>query len=424
MNKAICVWLTLALPAARAQQLPPIRPIGPIERVSAEPLWSATTAVALNDGRVYVNDAATRRVLLFDSTLSHARAVADSTSATANAYGTRSGTLIAFRGDSALFVDPASRSMLVLGPDGKIDRVIAMPKTDAGPLLQFNLAEGVPGFDARGRLISLMSAVGPRAPQANPGTTVFQAPDSALLVGFDLISRTIDTIGGVRTSFPRMTFVRDANGNVTSITGTPVLLPVVDSWAIEHDGTVVAVRGRDFHVDRLGADGQWHSGPKLPFSWEHLSNDAKTALIDSAAAAMKARRDSMAAGLLHEPTPPPPPGAGALRGRSGGAGSSAAPPPALIDGRPALADLPDYKPAFRPAAARADVDGNLWVKTTALDHGQPVYDIVSAAGVLIDRIKLPPFRTIAGFGPGVVYLAVVDPDKVVHLERAPIKRKS
>jgi len=132
----------------------------------------------------------------------------------------------------------------------------------------------------------------------------------------------------------------------------------------------------------------------------------------------------MAAGLLHEPTPPPPPGAGALRGRSGGAGTSAEPHPALIDGRPAPADLPDYKPAFRSAAARADVDGNLWVKTTALDHGQPVYDIVSAAGVLIDRVKLPPFRTIAGFGPGVVYLAVVDPDKVVHLERAAIKRKS
>jgi len=222
-----------------------------------------------------------------------------------------------------------------------------------------------------------------------------------------------------------MTFVRDANGNVTSITGTPVLLPVIDSWAIEHDGTVVAVRGRDFHIDRLGADGQWHPAPKLPFSWEHLSEDAKTAIIDSAAASMKARRDSMAAGLLNEPTPPPPPGGGALRGRSGGGGRSAAPPPAtaFIDGRPAPADLPDHRPAFLSAAARADADGNLWIKTTALDHGQPVYDIVNAAGAVVDRVQLPPFRTIAGFGPGVVYLAVVDPDKVVHLERVAIRRK-
>jgi len=422
MNKVIWIGLILALPAARAQQLPAIRPIGPIERVSTETLRAVTTAVALSDGRVYVNDAAKRRVLLFDSTLSHPQVVADSTIITAKA-GIQSGTLITFRGDSALFVDPPSRSMLVLGPDGKIDRVIAIPKTDAGPTVQFNLSEGVPGFDARGRLISLMSAVGPRAPQASPGTTVLQAPDSALLVAFDLLSRSIDTIGSVRTSFPRMTIVRDASGNMTSITGTPVLLPVIDSWAIEHNGTVVAVRGSDFHVDRLGTDGQWHAGPKLPFSWEHLSDDAKTALIDSAAAAMKARRDSMAAGLIHEPTPPPPSGGGALRGRSGGGGGSAPPSPALIDGRPAPADLPDHKPAFLPAAVRADADGNLWIKTTALDRGQPVYDIVSAAGVLIDRVELPPRRAIAGFGPGVVYLSVVDAAKVVHLERAAIRGK-
>jgi hypothetical protein len=242
-------------------------------------------------------------------------------------------------------------------------------------------------------------------------------------VGFDLVSRAIDTIGSVRTSFPRMTIVRDANGEIASITGTQVLLPVIDSWAIEHDGTVVAVRGRDFHVDRLGADGQWHSSPKLPFAWEHLSDDAKTAMIDSALAAMKARRDSMSAGLIHEPTPPPPPGGAVLRGRSGGGGRGPAKPPALIDGRPALTDVSDVKPAFRPAAARADADGNLWVKTTALDHGQPVYDIVSLAGVLIDRVELPPFTTIAGFGPGVVYLAVVDPDKGVQLERASSRRK-
>jgi hypothetical protein len=422
MNKVICIWLMVALPAARAQQLPPIRAIGPIERVSTEPLWAATTAVALSDGRVYVNDVMRRRVLLFDSTLSHAQVVADSTSITAKA-GTQAGTLIAFRGDSALFLDPASHSMLVLGPGAKIDRVIAMPQPATGPQLQFNA--GVPGLDARGRLIALMSAAGQGPPQAKPGTTVFQAPDSALLVGVDLLSRLIDTIGSVRTSYPRMTFVRDANGNVTSITGTPVLLPVIDSWAVEHDGTVVAVRGRDFHIDRLGADGRWHSGPKLPFAWEHLSDDAKTAMIDSAAAAMKARRDSTSAGLIHEPTPPPPPGGGALRGRSGGGGGSITPPPtpAFIDGRPAPADLPDHRPAFLSAAARADADGNLWIKTTALDREQPVYDIVSAAGALVDRVQLPPFRTIAGFGPGVVYLAVVGPDKVVHLERAAIRRK-
>src|SRR5205814_3141964 len=256
MSNVVCIALiAAALPVARAQQLPPIRPIGQIERVSTEPLGAATTAVALSDGRVYVNDVPHRRVVLFDSTLSRPQAVVDySTSVTANDYGHRPGTLFAFRGDSALFFDPASQSMLVLGPDAKVDRVIAMPQPATGPAFQINLAAGVPGFDARGRLVSVMPAVVPRAPSADPGTSVFQPPDSAFLVRFDIVSRAIDTIGSVRTSYPRMTYVRDANGNMTSITGTPVLLPVIDSWAIEHDGTVVVVRGRDFHVDRLGVD--------------------------------------------------------------------------------------------------------------------------------------------------------------------------
>jgi len=421
MSKIVCFALiTAAASVARAQQLPPIRPIGPIERVSTAPLGTATTAVALSDGRVYVNDVLNRRVVLFDSTLSHAQAVADSTSVTAKAYGTRPGTLFAFRGDSALFVDPASQSMLVLGPDGKIDRVIAMPQTGTGAMFQINVLEGVPGFDTRGRLVSVMSAAVPRAPSTDPGKSLFQPPDSAFLVSFDIASRAIDTIGSVRVAFGRFAMVRDANGDMTSITLTPDILPVIDSWAIEHDGTVAAVRGRDFHVDRLGADRQWHSGPKLPFAWEHLSDDVKTAFIDSAVAAMKVRRDSMTAARGQRGPTPNTSGGGA----GGGRGSGGGPPTAMIDGRPALTDLPDYRPAFLPGgAARGDADGNLWIKTTALDHGQPVYDIVSGTGALIDRVQLPPFRTIAGFGPGVVYLAVVDPGGGVHLERAAIKRK-
>ena len=35
------------------------------------------------------------------------------------------------------------------------------------------------------------------------------------------------------------------------------------------------------------------------------------------------------------------------------------------------------------------------------------YDIVNRAGELVERIQLPPGRTIAGFGPkGAIYLSV------------------
>ena len=106
----------------------------------------------LPGGRLLVNDPIKRRVVLLDSSLKQLAVVADTTAATRNAYGARDGGLIPFRGDSALFVDPTSLSMLVIDPAGKIARVMAAPRANdvifllGGPM-------GNPGFDAKGRLV-------------------------------------------------------------------------------------------------------------------------------------------------------------------------------------------------------------------------------------------------------------------------------
>jgi len=70
---------------------------------------------------------------------------------------------------------------------------------------------------------------------------------------------------------------------------------------------------------------------------------------------------------------------------------------------------------------RADAGGNLWIRTSTIVGGEPVYDIVNRRGELFDRVQLPSFRTIAGFGPGVIYLAMKDSVGVVHLERARVR---
>ena len=72
-------------------------------------------------------------------------------------------------------------------------------------------------------------------------------------------------------------------------------------------------------------------------------------------------------------------------------------------------------------SVRADAEGNLWIRPTTRVGGQPVYDIVNRRGEIIDRVQLPSFRTIAGFGPGVVYMAMIDAAGIVHLERARVK---
>src|SRR5687767_2544007 len=107
---------TIISPVCLAQSLPPIRQLGPVTAVAKEPLGAVSTVRHLSDGRVLVNDIVGRRVVMFDSSLATITLIADTTSATSSAYGPRPGGLIAFRGDSTLFVDPASLSMLLIDP--------------------------------------------------------------------------------------------------------------------------------------------------------------------------------------------------------------------------------------------------------------------------------------------------------------------
>ena len=86
-------------------------------------------------------------------------------------------------------------------------------------------------------------------------------------------------------------------------------------------------------------------------------------------------------------------------------------------------DLPDYRPPFSNGAVRADVDGNLWIRTnpTKPTPGGAVYDIVSRHGELTDRLQLPPGYALVGFGKGrVVYLSMRDANGV-HLARVRLR---
>ena len=84
-------------------------------------------------------------------------------------------------------------------------------------------------------------------------------------------------------------------------------------------------------------------------------------------------------------------------------------------------ELPDYRPAFVQGAARADLDGNLWIRTSAVRTAGvagPIYDVVNRKGELVDRLQIPAGRKIIGFGRGgVVYMSARD-EKGVWIERA------
>ena len=406
----------------QAQSLPPIRQLGPVTAVAKEPLGAVSAVRHLPDGRVLVNDIVARRVVMFDSSLSTVTLVADTTSATASAYGTRPGGLISYRGDSTLFIDPASLSMLLIDPNGKIARVLSAPRAgDIGFLIGGPF--GNPGFDPAGRLVYrappqfLMRGPPPsgdRLPQ------IPSPPDSAALVRFDLATRKLDTATFFKTPKVTMSIARSPDGGVRVSTITNPLLQG-DDWAILSDGTIALVRARDYHVDWLSPQGALTSSPKIPFQWERLTDEAKVAFIDSARTAILEARATAAR------TPNAQPGTMTVTsggntavttvGPGGGGQGGQLPPLTMVS----PSELPDYKPAFPPGSTRADADGNLWIRTSQNVNGIPVYNVVNRKGELIDRVQLPKNRVLVGFGPGgVVYLAVRD-GTTAHLEKARVK---
>jgi hypothetical protein len=431
----------------------------PIHQLSApvtstEVLGSLSAVRQLPNGNVLVNDQAGRRVLLMDSSLAVIGVVADSTSSTSSAYGPRPGGLIPYRGDSTLFVDPASLSMLVIDPAGKIARVMAAPRPNdvafltGGPF-------GNPGFDSKGRLIyrSFAGPTGGGPPRSANGAFVPPVfPDSAALVRFDLASRKLDTAGYLKVLKLNMTMSQDANGGIRmqSIINP---LPVVDEWAMTSDGAIAIVRGRDYRVDFINADGTRTTGEKIPYEWQRLTDEDKIAFIDSTKSMLARQRAAGgapgaggAAGaggggvggaggpagaaptmILMRPrdgaagSDGPPPGAGGANIVVGGPPPGGLQPPSLVS----PSELPDYKPVFGPGAVRADADGRVWVRTipTKPMAGGAIYEVIDRSGKLVDKVQVPAATTIAGFGPGgVVYLGMRDA-KGVHVQRGRLTMK-
>ena len=435
-----------ALPAV-AQQRPPVRPLGPVVARSTDTIATIAGVRHLPDGRVLVNDVGRRRVTLLDSSLAPIAVVADSTAATANAYGGRLGGLLAFRGDSSLFVDPASMSMLVIDPAGKVARVMSVPRTQDAMALANPFSPA--GFDPAGRLVYRaglggrmggMGAGGQRVTVGAAGAAprMPELPDTNAIVRVDLATRTVDTVGFIRIARPRMTTVSDSGGRTIMMSEINPL-PVVDDWTVLPDGSVAFVRGRDYHVDFVNADGSRMSAPKVPFEWQRMSDEDKVTFMNTFMDSVKAARERQAVATAA--------GHGAAGDRQvmagGGAGGGAVvsqtivmseggpggarggamgftpPPPSFIP----ASELPDYKPAFFANSVRADAEGNLWIRTipTRQVPGGPVYDVLDRKGELVDRVQVPAGRAIVGFGNGgTVYLLARDASGLA-LERARVR---
>ena len=454
-----------------AKQLPPVKPLGATFAKSAQLLDAVSAVRQLPGGRLLVNDIAGRKVVLFDSTLSKYAVVADTTSATANAYSSRAGGLVKWKGDSTLFVDPLSLSMLVLNEKGAVSRVMSTPRASDANLL-IGGPSGTPGVDAMGRLVYRGTAsragrggfvwnggqggaqhshdegagtnrsAGNRDAASEKKT---EAPlDSAPLLRLDLSARKLDTITMLRVAASNSRMAVDDQGkSKLLITVNP--LPEADDWALMADGSVAVLRARDYHIDWIRADGTKESSGKVPFDWKRMSEDEKSAFLDSTKVTLEKLRARVAAGDKSAAADltgiADLPGFGAAAGGGGGEGDhshagggggfggeaggrgnfggrgrteSEVQPINMVS----ASDLSDYVPPFTPGAARGDMEGNLWVRTTRGIDGGSIYDVISPKGLLLKRVLMPPGRVVAGFGKGGVVYTGVREDGRVRLEAA------
>jgi hypothetical protein len=412
------------LTPAPAGSRPAIRPLGPVTATSTEAFGVVSNLRALPGGRALVNDVVNRRVVLLDEKLSVVKVVADTTAATANAYGANPGNLIAFRGDSTLFVDAQSLSMLVITPSGEVARVMSVPRSQDAMMLA---SAGLGGaYYSNGHLVYRgRPAMQFRASNTSGGPPQMPTmPDTMPVVRVNLQTRVLDTLAYMKVPNTRTTMNTTEDGKLQpSIELNP--LPVVDEWTVTPAGDIAIVRGRDYHVDWVSANGEKRASPKVAFDWKRMTDEDKIKLIDS----VKAIRERQLAAN---------PGQGqdiarafgsAMGGGAGGGGGAA---PQVVmrfemrgdgggPGGPVRApqvvapnftyvspsELPDYQPAFFANSLRADAEGRLWLSTipTKPQPAGTVYDVLNALGEAVERVLVPEGRSIVGFGPGgVVYL--------------------
>jgi hypothetical protein len=426
MRKHILPLIAL-VPVAAAAQTPTVRLINAPDAAS-KPEFAMVAAVRqLAGGRLLVNDIQNRQLTILDPGLANAFVLADSASGQLNSYGTRAGGLIRYVADSTLFVDPAGLSMFVIDPSGKIARVASVPRSQDAGSLGNNLI-GTPGVDAAGRLV--YRGGGLRVTQQSGkggggGMVMPDFPDSAAIVRVDLATRKVDTAAYFKIPKTKMNIVQTDKGMTATSELNP--MPIVDDWSVLSNGSIAIVRGQDYHVDILKSDGTVASATKIPFEWQRLSDEEKVAVIDSAKAALDRARaagpadgSAVMAGGARGGGPGSAPGGMVVMsfqtttgGDGGGVGNKIASmgggmQPSFVS----ASELPDYRPAFNQGAARADEDGNVWVRTSATRAGAVagvIYDVINGQGALVDRVQLPAGRTIAGFGKGgVVYMVARD----------------
>jgi hypothetical protein len=375
--------------AAGAQQARPIRSLAGVPSTVSPLTFADISQIReISRGRLLVHDEDRRLVVLLDSALAVSHIAIDSVRGRSNSYGRQDGWLLPYTADSTLFVDPADNAFMVLDENGRFARVKAVPVDtdeleiggDRRPT--FHVSRGLIFTTSEIRVDSTL-----RPPPGSPDLRKIME-DSIQIVAVDMRTRRPVTVGAARVG---LTSVRIASDGDTDNDDFG-LWHRVDDYAVLPDGTIGIVRGKDYHVDWIAPDGSMRSSPPVAFEWYRPTPEDRKRLTDSMTLVRDRDIERMERDYqrdLAEAT---------ARGR--------AIDPEDIPFKPSpfsSSEIPEIMPAFSRGAVRADADGNLWIEIKRYDgkaSDPAVFDVVNRDGVLIDRVRMPPGKTLVGFGKG------------------------
>jgi hypothetical protein len=405
------------------QPIPAPRPLGPVVGRSAQTFAGVTKLLTIRGG-VFIQDAPSRQLWMFDTSLANGRVVLDSTSGLGKEsfYGSRGGQLYRFRGDSILFQGSvqagptfwtSSPEGLVVGPSGRVGRIVTMPT-------------GVPcitrDVESSGFYTCQVNLAFTWLPNTDMGDSVMSKgrADSAMFVSVNFRTWDADTIPALRlTTMPRtqLGFTYKGTTRARSAIEWPVLA-ISDAWATFRDGTLAIARGADYHLDIVDVRGNVTKGPRAPFEWRRITDADRDRLIDSlrlADSVARRRADSIAA---TEPRRTAADGTVLPSMAQAMYGSQTHSPPD---------EWPSYWPPLKVTttgtqnmAVLVDDDDRIWVDERQPPGGDTisVYGIFDRKGQFLERVKVPATQTIRGFGPGgVIYLTMVDGGRATVLKR-------
>ena len=352
----------------------PTRTLARPDAEFAAPFTDITGVRALSDGRVILIDERDRTIQLLDFATGKATTISRQGSGPGE-YRLPT-ALFTLSGDSTAVFDEPNRRILIILPNGRPGKVIALTAPGGGVGFMRR-------FDGAGRLYA----------DGNAHTTrggVFTSLDSVPIVRWSPGASRRDTVAYVGRPKGYAKFRQQGNQQIVTV-GGPTPFSAIDQWALSPDGRIAVVDADSFIVTWIEPSGRRVATSRIAFTPLRVTEAHKAAW-----------REAQQGGVA------------VIGDDDKGTVSIVNRPRRKVEG-------PESWPEFMPPFVRGPrfaLDGTLWIQRTAPANSPPTYDVISQASGLTMRVVLPMKSRIVGFGAnGAVYVARTDDDDLQHLQR-------